>query len=232
MTRATTRKRIQVISIEGNVADRYFAVTSRPREKQSRRGSARCRGTADRRAPARCASLISSRAKLIQRCPAWRLRRVAGSRRNSGVKNIESGEPLKTTIAWNRQGPKTGCRYARCAPGNLPSPARHLAVALLKHFVNNRVHYSIGRLRGLGPRGNALSSIAISSLVSTRSPAAAFSAACSGVEAFGIANTKGSRVRKAKATCRGDAVCAAATCCSTSPAWLRRDGKSLWPNGE
>ena len=49
--------------------------------------------------------------------------------------------------------------------------------------------YSIGRPRGFGPRGNALSSAAISPSPSTSLPAAALSAACSGVPAFGIANT-------------------------------------------
>src|ERR1700716_2806111 len=88
-------------------------------------------------------------------------------------------------------------------------------------------HYNIGRLRGLGPRGKALSMAAISSPPSTRSPAAAFSAACSGVEAFGIANTRGSCVRKLKATWRGDAPWASAILCSTSPALPREDGKSL-----
>src|SRR6267378_8234388 len=86
--------------------------------------------------------------------------------------------------------------------------------------------YSIGKPRGLGPRGNAVSSAAISSSLSISSAAAALSAAWSGLEAFGIANTQVWRVRKLKATWRGDAPCAAAIVCSISPALLRGDGKS------
>ena len=60
------------------------------------------------------------------------------------------------------------------------------------------IRYSIGRPRGFGPRGKALSSAAISSAPSTRSPAAALSAACSALEAFGIANTCGLARQKAQ----------------------------------
>ena len=91
---------------------------------------------------------------------------------------------------------------------------------------------SIGRPRGLGPRGKALSSAAMSAALRFRSPAAAFSAACSALEAFGIASTEAARVRNASATWRGVALCASAIACSTSPPLLRADGKSLWPNGE
>ena len=62
-----------------------------------------------------------------------------------------------------------------------PEPRRAVRAADL--------YYSIGRLRGLGPRGNAVSSADISLSLKVRSRAAAFSAACSGVEPFGIANT-------------------------------------------
>lgn len=74
------------------------------------------------------------------------------------------------------------------------------AGAQRQHFVKNCVRYSIGNPRGFGPRGNTLSSIDISLSLSTRSPAAALSAACSALEAFGIANTRGLRVRNASAT--------------------------------
>ena len=86
------------------------------------------------------------------------------------------------------------------------------------------VCYSIGRLRGFGPRGNALSSAPISLSLSFKSPAAAFSAAWSALEAFGIANTQGMRVRKLSATWRGLALCASAIVCSTSPSLLSGDG--------
>src|SRR5215813_9620041 len=75
----------------------------------------------------------------------------------------------------------------------------------------------MGRLRGSGPRGNAASSAAISSLVSTRSPAPAFSAACSALDAFGIANTGIARVRKLSVTWRDVARCVLAISASTMP---------------
>src|SRR5258708_34192279 len=53
MTRANTRKRIHVISIEGNVADRYFAVTSEtPRNTVEARISAMPRNGRSARAGA------------------------------------------------------------------------------------------------------------------------------------------------------------------------------------
>src|ERR1700732_1066767 len=104
---------------------------------------------------------------------------------------------------------------------------RRLAASPLKHFVRSRVRYSIGRLRGFRPRGNASSSVAISFSLSVRFAAAALSAACSWLEAFGIANTEGRRVRKLKATWRGDAPWALAIACNACPALLRAGGKSL-----
>src|SRR6266480_630337 len=109
------------------------------------------------------------------------------------------------------------------------------AIDPLQHFVKDRVpivDHSIGRPRGFGPRGNALSSAEISLSLSVSFPAAAFSAACSADEAFGIANTDGARVRKLSATWRTVALCASAMLCSTSPPLLRAEGNSLWPNGE
>src|SRR2546430_13072428 len=64
------------------------------RETLSMRGSARCRGTDDPRAPAPCARSTSSRAKAMRRGPAWRLRRGAGSRVNSG-RNYRIGRAAK-----------------------------------------------------------------------------------------------------------------------------------------
>src|SRR6266571_1151247 len=104
---------------------------------------------------------------------------------------------------------------------------RRPATQPLKHFVKFRVRYSIGKLRGFGPRGNALSSAAISFSLSVRFAAAALSAACSSLAAFGIANTEAWRVRKLRATWRGDAPCASAMACNNCPALLRGDGKSL-----
>jgi hypothetical protein len=46
-------------------------------------------------------SLISSPAKVIQRCPAWRLRRVAVSRLKLGCKKIRIGRAAKKRqLAW------------------------------------------------------------------------------------------------------------------------------------
>ena len=53
-----------------------------------------------------------------------------------------------------RLGPKTGCGYALRGQ--------------LQQFVKDGVPYSIGRPRGLGPRGKALSSAAISASLSVR----------------------------------------------------------------
>src|SRR5437870_3555826 len=83
-----------------------------------------------------------------------------------------------------------------------------------------------------GPSWKALSSAAISASLSLQSPAAAFYAACSALEALGIASTEAARVRNASATWRAVALRASAIDCSTSPPLLRADGKSLWPNGE
>src|ERR1700692_2684714 len=104
---------------------------------------------------------------------------------------------------------------------------RRPATQQLKHFVKFRVRYSIGKPRGFGPRGNALSSAAISFSLSVRFAASALSAACSWLAAFGIANTQAWRVRKLRATWRGDASCASAMVCNACPALLRGDGKSL-----
>src|SRR3569833_2153369 len=68
------------------------------------------------------------------------------------------------------------------------------------------LRYSMGRPRGFGPRGNAWSIAAISSFDRSSAPAAAFSAACSALDALGIASSDGPRVRKASATCHGDAM--------------------------
>src|ERR1700738_402157 len=64
MTTANTRKRIHVISIEGNVADRYFAVTSEtPRKTVEARISAMPRNGRSARAGAvRLADFFSGKA--------------------------------------------------------------------------------------------------------------------------------------------------------------------------
>src|ERR1700687_3768781 len=227
MISANTRNLIQAISIDGNVADRYFAVTSEaPRNTVEARISAMPRNGRSARAGAvRAAGFFSGEGNgALSSLAAAAVGGVTVELGAQGLSNRASAQ--KTIIALHRQATKTGSRYARLRAaarrsrrGNSPSP--------LKQFVRNHVRYSIGRLRGLGPRGKALSRAAISSSPSLSLPAAALSAARSGVEAFGIANSWGSRVRKLKATWRGDAACASAMACSTSPALLCGCGKSL-----
>ena len=165
------------------------------RETLSMRGSARCRGTDDPRAPAPCARSTSSRTKAMRRGPAWRLRRGAGSRFNSG-RNYRIGRAAKKrqlTVgdkARKREADMRDCaRQLAATSAATRRRRRGQSPTWLKHLVKKCIRYSIGRLRGFGPRGKTLSRAATSSSPSTRSPAAAFSAACSGVEAFGIANT-------------------------------------------
>src|ERR1700752_1542959 len=109
---------------------------------------------------------------------------MAGSQLSSGAKNIESDEPLKDD----------NCQISARSENRQP------ICAIERGSVPRRNDYSIGRPRGFGPRGKAWSSAAISALLSVNAPAVALSAACSGVEAFGIANTEVSRVRKPSAT--------------------------------
>jgi hypothetical protein len=63
--------------------------------------------------------------------------------------------------------------------------------------------YNIGSLAGRGPRGKALSMRAMSATDNRKSPAPAFSAACSGVEALGMVKSPGRRTRNWSATWRG-----------------------------
>ena len=63
--------------------------------------------------------------------------------------------------------------------------------------------YNIGKVRGREARGKAASMPAISASERRSRAAPAFSSTCSGVEAFGMANSEGRRLRNASATCRG-----------------------------
>src|SRR5882724_52350 len=112
MMMANDRKRIQAISIDGNVADRYFAVTSEvPRNTVDARISAMPRNGRSARAGAvGSARFFSGNGN--------EARSSLAAAADGGVtaktrKIIESGEPLKTTFARRRQGPETGSRYAR-----------------------------------------------------------------------------------------------------------------------
>ncbi len=98
------------------------------------------------------------------------------------------GKATASTSCWVMSGPPLG------TPGSgLPGSA-----------------YSMGSARGRGPRGKAASIRDSSASVSRRSPAPALSAACSGLDALGIANSEGRRSKNRSATWRGVARCAAA----------------------
>ena len=101
--------------------------------------------------------------------------------------------------------------------------ARRCARSSCQHFVKHvfsGLCYSIGRPRGFGPRGNAWSSAAISRSLERRDlPAAAFSAACSALDAFGIANTEACAREKAQRDLtRALPSCASAIVCNTCAA--------------
>src|SRR3954452_976752 len=209
MIRANTKNLIHAISIEGSVADRYFAVTSEaPRNTVDARISAMPRNGRSARAGA--ARLVRPLSGNGGSSSLVTVARRGGKAENSGVGIGCSVSAQTTTISLDGQGPKTGSRYAR----------------------RQNSGYNIGRLRGRVPRGKTFSMAAISSAPSQSIPAAALSAACAGFAAFGIANSGSSRVRKASATCRGDAPCASAIACSTAPPLLLELGKSCCPNGE
>ena len=113
MISANTRNLIHAISIEGNVADRYFAVTSEmPRKIVEASISAMpLNGRSARAGALRTADFF--RAKVRERCPALRLRRGAVSRQSRKAINVEFGRSSKKRpIGPMRQGPKTGCGYA------------------------------------------------------------------------------------------------------------------------
>jgi hypothetical protein len=119
---ANTRNRIHAISIDGNVADKYFAVTSeQPRKIVEAKISAMPRNGRSARAGADGAAnfffgngneTLSSLAAVAEGGGTAKLRRKA---------KWNQGEPLKTIIRAHGQGRKTGCRYAR-----LRATGRHI----------------------------------------------------------------------------------------------------------
>ena len=191
------------------------------RRGQDQRDAAERPIGARRRAVAR---RTSSRAKAMRALSSLAAAAGGGVTVKLGRGNIRIGRaPKKRQLAGHDKVRKQEADMRDCARQRRACPP-------LKHFVNNvRVAaYSIGRLRGFGPRGNAVSSAAISSLASARvrrprrsrrhAPAS---------RPLESQTPKGSRVRNASATWRGDAPCASAILCSTSPALLRGSGKSL-----
>src|ERR1043165_1506742 len=113
MISENTRKRIQAISIEGSVAERYFAGTSeQPRKIVDIRISAMPRNGRSARAGARRAAgfrfgkgndALSSREAVAE----------GGVTMKLGRRKTNVAKALKTTIRDKRQGRKTGSRYAR-----------------------------------------------------------------------------------------------------------------------
>ena len=133
------------------------------------------------------------------RCPALRLRRGAESRQSRKRKWSISGERSKRRHSAGNNNVRKRDTDMRHARGGPPHERRNTLLSIV-------ACYSIGRLRGFGPRGNARPARRSRSALSVRSPAAAFSAACSAVEAFGIANTEECASGKLSATWRGVAV--------------------------
>ena len=95
--------------------------------------------------------------------------------------------PVSVRLFYRRPAP-----YFTGTPDEQRGPRPVLAGLIAAH--------SIGRCRGAGPTGNALSIRANSGSVRCRSPAPLFSAACSGFDAFGIVYTVGHRAKKRSAT--------------------------------
>src|SRR5215218_10050784 len=116
MISANTRNLIQAISIEGSVAERYFAVTSEaPRNTVDARIRTIPRNGLSARAGAdRCGGVLSGNAVLSS------LGAVADRRGKIELGESDSGQQLKTPIDPARQAPKTGSGYARLRPDESP----------------------------------------------------------------------------------------------------------------
>lgn len=227
MISANTTKRIQAISIDGRLADRYFAVTSDvPRNTVEASTSAMPRNGRSARAGAdRAADFLAGNGNAARSSLAAAAGGGVTGRTRVEIKFKESDEFLRNdkrhrsatteirqpicaitrgSTSQSAQRPRCRRRNGFVVAGATPSlsPARPLVVAIFVVAETNReafVRYSIGRPRGFAPRGNAWSSLASSSLLSFNPPAAALSAACVASEAFGIASTPESRVRNASA---------------------------------
>src|SRR3954447_1491054 len=112
MISANTRNLIQAISIEGSVAERYFAVTSdTPRNTVDARIRTIPRNGRSARAGAvRLVGVFSGNAVLSS------LGAVADRGGKVELGESDSGQHLKTPIDPARQAPKTGSGYARLRP--------------------------------------------------------------------------------------------------------------------
>src|SRR6195952_2813530 len=113
MISANTRNLIQAISIDGSVADRYFAVRSdAPRNTVDARISAMPRnGRSDRAGAGRAADFFSGKGAAARSSLAAAAGGGVKLKLGAGLSNRASGQ--KTTIGPSRQGPKTGSGYAR-----------------------------------------------------------------------------------------------------------------------
>ena len=116
-------------------------------------------------------------------------------------------------------------------------PAAAGAASLSQHFVKNCVpqarRYNIGRPRGFGPRGNALSSAAISLSLSVSLPGRGIVGGV--LRARGFWNRKHRWIARQKTErdlTRRRAMRVGDLLQQPRPALLRGYGKSLWPNGE
>jgi hypothetical protein len=117
--------------------------------------------------------------------------------------------PAWVTVRAAKQ-PSTSSSFSGFAPGRISSAALVVVRQVLPPSLLSTVFdvgrafpsevYSIGSSLGRRPSGKDLSILSTSASDSWKSPAPAFSAACSGVEAFGIAKSPGRRTRNRSAT--------------------------------
>jgi hypothetical protein len=215
MISANTRNRIQAISIEGNVAERYFAVTSEtPRNtvdarisaiplngRSVRAGARRATGSLSGAGNGALASLAAAAGDDIT-AKLWQFR-LRERHKNDNCIVATTPENRIPICTYGLRSPPATYRsivdaFLRAKRYRFARDAQ--AAVQQSHLVKKPLFYNIGRLRGFGPRGNDLSSAAMSLSLSVISPAAELSAACSADAAFGIANTDALRVRNASAT--------------------------------
>src|SRR5271155_2965756 len=115
MINTNTRNRIQAISIDGSVADKYFEVTSEvPRNTVAARINATPRNGRSERAGAIWIGFCSgSGDRALSSFKAAAAGRVTVL--NSGVNQSNRARPQGSAITPQRQGPKTGSGYALAA---------------------------------------------------------------------------------------------------------------------
>ena len=179
------RNSIQVISIDGKVADRYFAVTSEvPRKIVDARISAMPLNGRSARAGTRGRWISSRQRQWDAVQPGVCGGRCQGNLEKAAI--MESGEALKTPFTGEQQGPKTDSDMR--ARARRPVAVVAVAIAILCW---RTVSATASASRGFGPRGKALSSAASSLSLNRSPPAAALSAAWAALGGFGNRKHRG-----------------------------------------